>query len=491
MTIRKYAASLAIGVLSVPSSSAFSNPPSLAFTTTGPKFSVSDASLLASSLQMQRVDEGSERRMERLSATIVSDDWDQSGDDPSWRSSFPEAILPVLSTSLMITGNTVGAGMLVLPELAAGPGMGISSSIFTGAFLVNLVSGLVIAEIGINQYANSGDDVPSSFKDFAEVNLNSHTAANVISCISMFVNAFVMAFNTVKVGDIGSDIVGGVLPSEAVSVAWVLGCAALVGTQTFTSLSAVASLLVTGLFISFGGLLLPGLAQMTMDPATIMSAPGTSVDVLGSASELAPVVLMSLVYQNIVPTVTKILDYDRTKTAIAVSLGSFIPFLMYMAWTFAVNGGGIQTSVGLDGPLITVFYLTTIAGSSIGCIMSLAEEIESFLKPEVSDSAEATVADKFTLPAVMASVSCSWITAQFFADDLNSALKIAGSFGSPLLYGVLPVVMAFTQRQRNKLPSPQGQMPVATLATLGVASTGFVGNEIIQSAGEALSVQML
>lgn len=482
---------LIVGIASIPSSCAFSSPGRVSSLNPSPQYYEMDDSIIASRLQMQRGDEGLSRRIESLSATSVADKWKEDEND-STKINFQETILPVLCTSLMITGNTVGAGMLVLPELAAGPGMEISSSIFTGAFLINLISGLIIAEVGINQYSSSGDDVPSSFKDFAEVNLNSHSAANAISFISMFVNALVMAFNTVKVGDIGSSMIGGVIPSEAISVAWVLGCAALVGTQTFTSLSAVASVLVTGLFISFAGLLLPGLTQMDMDPATILSVPGTSVDVMASAAELAPVILMSLVYQNIVPTVTKILDYDRTKTAIAICLGSFIPFMMYVAWAFAVNGGGVGSSVGLNEPLMIVFYLTTIAGSSIGCVMSMAEEIESFLKPESKDSTEVVEpADKFSFPAVLASVGCAWATAQFFTDDLNSALKIAGSFGSPLLYGVLPVAMAFNQRQQNKQPSVQGQMPVATLATLGVASTGFVGNEIFQSAGDAINMLML
>jgi hypothetical protein len=51
--------------------------------------------------------------------------------------------------------------------------------------------------------------------------------------------------------------------------------------------------------------------------------------------------------------------------------------------------------------------------------------------------------------------------------------------------------MAFTQRQQSKSQSAQPQMPVAALATLGIASTGFVGNEILQSAGDAFSMTML
>ena len=38
----------------------------------------------------------------------------------------------VLSTSLMVTGNTIGAGALVLPEVASRPGIGISVGLFVG-----------------------------------------------------------------------------------------------------------------------------------------------------------------------------------------------------------------------------------------------------------------------------------------------------------------------------------------------------------------------
>ncbi|KAL3940815.1 MAG: hypothetical protein SGBAC_004707 [Bacillariaceae sp.] len=435
-------------------------------------------------------DDTNSRRNNKLAAVSVLDSWKEtekaSGETTA---PFPDAwLIPVLSASLLIIGNTVGAGMLVLPELAEGPGMGISTSIFLASFLVNLVSGLIIAEVAINQHANSGNDVPSSFKDFAQVNLNSKSAATFISFISIFVNGLVMAFNTVKIGDMGADAFQGALSSDTVSLAWVASCTALIGTLSFSSLSRVTSLLVTGLFLSFAGILLPGLAHVTQDPFTLLFSPGISSNAMSSAGELVPVILMSLVYQNIVPTVTKMNDYNRTTTALSIALGSFIPLLMYLAWTFAVLGGGINNSAGLEGPLISMFFLTTIAGSSIGCIMSLAEEIESFLQPSGNDSNHAsTDNDKFSFLSVAVSVCISWIGAMYFESDLNDALKIAGAYGSPLLYGVLPVVMAFIQRQQSKQREQQ-QLPLAALTTLGVASTGFMGNAIAQSVGDAIGM---
>jgi hypothetical protein len=47
-------------------------------------------------------------------------------------------LLPVLSASFLITGNTVRASCLVLPKLAYQVGMGVSTTIFLGTFPVAL-----------------------------------------------------------------------------------------------------------------------------------------------------------------------------------------------------------------------------------------------------------------------------------------------------------------------------------------------------------------
>ena len=432
-------------------------------------------------------DESLTKRTLGLSAASIADDWAIEGNSILPDGGFlKDSILPVVSTALLITGNTIGAGMLVLPDLAAGPGMGLSTAIFVGAFIMNLLSGLVIAEVAINQHDSSGSDVPSSFKEFAEASLNSSSAANVIAGISVFVNALVYAFNFAKVGEVGAATFSGV-SEEVVSMAWAAGCVALAATQSFSSLSNITSLFVTGLFVSFAGLLLPGLAHMA-DPMTVLMTPGTSPDVVASAGSLAPVVLMSLIYQNIVPTVTKILNYDRTKTTIALSLGSFIPLLMYLAWTFAVLGHGVDTSVGMDGPLMTIFSLSTIAGSSIGCQMSLSEEFDTFFKSKEDETENVTKSDTFSIPAVLASIAVTVVAGNFFADDLTSTLKVAGSFGSPLLYGAIPAAMAYTQRKeqannsRNLLPGGMG-----SLGFLGASATGFLGCEVFQGLGEMMT----
>lgn len=411
---------------------------------------------------------------------------------------------PVLSAALLVTGNTFGAGCLVLPELAKGPGMAAFSSLFLGAWTINLVSGLILAEVAIRQKeaaVQQGDDnvVPSSFKEFAQVNLNSSTAANGVSAISVFVNSCVMSFDLSRVGQVGANLSGQAVPNELISAGWGLLLVTILSTQSSKNLSRAASVCATVLFLSFGSLLLPGLAHVT-DPWQVWTAPA-AMDFIGSLAAAAPVVLMSMIYQNVVPSVTKILNYDRVQTVSALTLGSLLPLVMYVAWCFACVGGGIDTTIGttagIGGLLMTVFSLATLAGSSIGSGMSLSEEIDTFVQPNAAPRTksgdtenEQAVRGEYQIPSVLLAVTAPLLAANVMTatgHDTTEALRLAGSFGSPLLYGAIPALMAWQQRAQQSPKSPH-MIPTAGLGALGLLSTGFVGNELVDVVERFLAV---
>jgi tyrosine-specific transport protein len=182
--------------------------------------------------------------------------------------------------------------------------------------------------------------------------------------------------------------------------------------------------------------------------------------------------------------VTKILNYDRLQTTAAITLGSFLPLCLYLAWCFACVGGGVDLhSVG--GPLMTIFSMTAVTGSSLGCAMSLSEEVSTFMGSSTDDESQES-SDVLNAPSVAAAVGVPLIAAHLFAggEDFTAALKIAGSYGSPLLYFCIPAIMAWTQRQKvqDALPNlvPGG---TATLVGLGVASMGLMGQELVADVG--------
>ena len=420
--------------------------------------------------------------------------------------------VPVGSASLMVTSNTVGAGMLVLPELASGPGMTLSTAILCIAWFMNLVSGLTIADVAIRQHETSGDDVPSSFKEFAESTMGIG-AANAVSGISVFLNSLVLAFDVSKAGEVGDSLLEstglvGHIGLPIFSIMWVTVLGSVVASQRLERLSKVASMLVMGLFGTFAALLLPGLAHLS-DPMAVFTAAPTlegGTEIVEGIFRMAPVVITTLVFQNIVPSITRLLDYDRAKITSALVAGSFIPLVMYFSWCMTMLGGGIvDDGLVSGGLLLSAFSLITVGGSSLGSLVSLSEEVTIALNLEKKET--------FSIESVSLPILASLVIGQVFSSDITSLLKIAGSFGSPLLYGAIPVAMAAKQLQETStsepvddtdeiqskiLPTrisflnpasdvdvsaPPSVVPggVLGLALLGLGSTALVGSELLET----------
>ena len=391
-----------------------------------------------------------------------------------------------------------------------------SQNIHVGIYCINLISGLLLAEVAIKQHESSGGDVPSSFKEFADASLQSSTTANFISSISIFVNWCVLAFALPRAGELASTL----LPSlaglgdtssglsldptlSAAGVAAVL--TGLVCTQSNHSLSRVASLAVTVLFASFAGLLLPGLASVH-DPIAAFLAPGTicSGDVGCALSVAAPIFLSTMIYQNIVPSVTKLLNYDRQRTTVAITCGSAVPLMVYTAFNLSVLGGGLTISVSSGGPILTAFVSASLVGSLIAGVMSLSEELDNVLFKNIRDKDKATYSAATTactasLNSVLLAVGPPLLAGSALASGggATAALDIAGGYCSPLLYGVLPVVMAAKQRHGDKIKSQDGYSDstqtqnlvpggIASLGVLATASTGFILQKLVSDVGDVI-----
>jgi amino acid permease len=535
-------------------------------------------------------------------------------------------VLPVVSSALLITGSTFGAGSLVLPELAQGVGLANTLALFLGAYVMNLISGLCIAQVAIQQQqqkinqqlddmeASSATssastlspssfsssfsedsqqddkhrrqqqksiisvkkktkksdgvvDVPCSFQAFVASTTGSHALASFISAVSFGVNSLVWAFCLSRVGILASQVLFVTTTTSstsssvicmAASTLWAVGLVLIFATQTPGRISHGASVFVTpALFASFAALLVPGLAAVPEDFITVLSQPGLASDSSSSSSlaALAPVVYMSTIYQNVVPTVAKLQNYHPTRTMAAIVLGSAMPLVMYLSWCYACLGGGIDLEAltkgsssssdgggggGMTGLLLTVFSLATLAGSSIGLGLSCASEINTFVKATLHGDSQKNQADnedgRFPLPTVLASVGLPLLICQVFGHggqvDLTGALSVAGGLGSPLLYGIIPVVMAWkqsqSQQQQKKLDSQTAAhnssfsflpaflrqhysntnnkasldfakqmdastttttsfVPASSLGVLGVFSTGMLGSEIVGQVSQVLA----
>ncbi len=370
------------------------------------------------------------------------------------------------------------------------------------------MSGLLIAEVGINQYEQSSCEVPSSFKEFADANLENDNAANFISCISLFINTCVLSFNFVRASEIttsaivtndtlkpifGPEAMDGL--SSALSsghvglIAVATFFASLVATQSDKVLSGIASLCCMTLFASFAGLVLPGLATIH-DPMAVFTAPGTSE--FGSqafvhdVSSCVPVLLTAMIYQNIVPTVTKLLNYDRTQVVTAIALGSMLPMAMYISFCFTVLGGGTLSGIGTGGIFWSGIKASSIFGSAMACVISIGEELNCYFSPRSEKAQESCgmeaemvkEGEKSSIVPYILGVIPPVMVASLFSDGEGfvGALKVSGSYGSPVLYGIIPAFLALNQRSKfssnisNNAPGsvkqlvPGGLVPLIGLA---------------------------
>ena len=447
-------------------------------------------------------------------------------DQESLQTWWTGTVLPIVSCALLITGNTVGAGCLVLPELAVGPGLLNITILYILAYLCNVISGCILADVAITQKERMTSSsispsaaLPTSLNDFATMNFESSIAGNVVASISLFVNSCVMAFDLNRFGSVlGSSNGTGGLDGNMISAIIATMIVTAMTTLSSNQLSIACSVCVTALFLSFGSVLLPGLVAVPNDVWSVFNVPGTSPDAWSAASSTFPIILMSMVFQNIIPVVVKQLHYDRTKSMTAITVGSMIPLIMYVAWCYTCLGGGVDLNVGAccsGSPLLTIFSLATLTGSSLCTGMSLAEEFNTILGTDPSSSSSSNVIPdsrssnhqseldsvtdtRFSLQTVVPSVAIPLVAALVFGNDndgsgLTGALAIAGSLGSPLLYGFLPALMAWRQRQQGQdvasssTSSQQYMIPSSTLPALGFLSTIFVGQEVLSRFNDFLS----
>ena len=340
--------------------------------------------------------------------------------------------------------------------------------------------------MAINLHETSDCEVPSSFKDFADCAMKDKTAGNAIGAASLLMNSCFLSYGMVQVGSFVSQTLlpGLNLDPTSMVAAYSILLGVAFCTQKNDGIENIANAAVMVLFSSFAALLLPSLVNV-QSPMDTFVAEGTHPEHLASAiSATIPLIVSTMIYQNIVPSVVKMLEFDRTKSTIAIALGSFVPMIMYMAWCFAVLGGGLDNSLasGAGGAMFAAFTASSFLGSSIGCVMSLAEEYESIItSTSQEEDASCKLDGGFSVPAVVMSVlppAAVALTVSNGGDGAFTApLHLSGAVIAPFLYGLLPILLL--QSIRSETKGQNAAINRIPQVLLGASTVGLLGNEII------------
>lgn len=300
-----------------------------------------------------------------------------------------DGISTILFATSLIVANTVGSSMLSLPEMTSKSGIVVPSVIFLGVYVLNLITSTFISEYSISLYEDgrSASEVPVSFKDIADESFGP-TVGTFVTTLTVLFNYCIIIFNIIRFGEsVETLLPDSLVGPSTLSLGFAAALTALVANFSNVSLSKVTSFSVTVMLISFAGLVLPELPNTSWDTfiensGGFMRTTEESTDLLCSFIISGPLIVQTMEIQKIVPSVTKLCNFDRGLTRAALFVGQSIPIIMYTSWISFVLGGGeadVMNGEGSAGVLLPVFTIASILGCTIAGSMSLSEEFTSFL----------------------------------------------------------------------------------------------------------------
>ena len=394
----------------------------------------------------------------------------------------------VLGAIALITGSTVGAGVLALPETVSPAGIGPSSVVLFGCWGLLVCEALLLAEVNVSLmrerdeyrlvHGRGHSPVAISLSEMAGRTLGKEGAA-CVTFTYLFLSCTLLTAYVSKSGAIISNVadgLGGEFPHIDPGFASIVftvvmgGSLATGGVKLADSMNQVLTLTLLSLF----AVLIGGGAQ---------AVDWGGLDFTGDwtyAPQCVPVVFLALVYHDLIPVICSYLAGDSKKIRKAVVLGSTVPLTMFLIWDAVALGvqagtGGNTNSDPLtalmtygDGAVALVvggFSFCAIATSFIGTAIGVSE----FAQPKLEKWAEDLKVDEAIANQLTAKAStASWEDEKLVIRSLTYLLMLAipatvavtkpdvflpatnfaGAYGMTAMFGILPPVMAFKMRRQ-------------------------------------------
>jgi tyrosine-specific transport protein len=414
----------------------------------------------------------------------------------------PQATGTLAGAISLVAGSTVGAGILALPAKTIDAGFGPSVLAILMCWVFFSATGLLIAEVNVNTVCALEKNAVS-FESMAQETLGT-VGARLSGAADVFIAYALLVAYMIQGGSLLLQFLNPVisssmtLPSLCGPILFVLiaGGAVFAGTEQQV---IVGNTILFGVVLAtFASLVALGLPHV--DASLLMH---TNVDSIVPA---IPVIIVSLVFHNIIPTVCHQLGCDMNKIRTAIVAGSGIPVLMYIIWTLVILGTvpvqavtdgslfdpleSLRTSGDSFGISVSAFSACALLASFVGTLLSLVDYFaDVFAKPlgigasldpfltedegKIHTNTEEVVVSRAD-PVLMCAEKKEVVVAEsrytasqrsmLFASSLCPPLMIAlydpslffaaldnaGTFGNLLLFGIIPVAMVWQQRYGAK-----------------------------------------
>ncbi|XP_057479647.1 uncharacterized protein LOC130766932 [Actinidia eriantha] len=376
------------------------------------------------------------------------------------------------SAIFLVSGTTVGAGILAIPAVTQESGFLASAVTCILCWVFMVVTGLLIAEVNVNTMCELGSG-GVSLVSMARRTIG--TAGVQIACWSyIFIHYALLVAYVARSSDIMTSFLGIPLWESASLFSLLLGGVCYFGSQRF--IGAVNGVLVLGIIVSFTALVVVASGDLHWDALLKANFEAVPLSI--------PIIALSFVYQNVVPVLCTNLEGNLSKVRTAIVLGTAIPLALFLVWNAVILGSIASFVTGSDkiadplqllrstngavGPIVDVFSFLAIATSYIGFVLGLADFLSDLLKLPSGQSRPLPYLLTLIPPLVLSLLD---------PDIFFKALDFAGTYGVLVLFGILPAAMSWSDRYSDSSESPKLPLLVPggkLTLSLVIGGAGFV-----------------
>jgi tyrosine-specific transport protein len=314
----------------------------------------------------------------------------------------------------MITGTTVGIGILGLPIKTGLAGVLPSFAATIAVWGVMLGTGLVIAR-GIM----ASDDGSIDISTLVQRKLG--LPGRMMSIVGYLVLVYgVITAHLAAGGEVLAVLTGGALSANKAILLFFVG-ATVIALLGISLVEKINSVLMGVLFVSFCAILVEAAKSVDLSRFTHRD--------WGFLTATIPIIVCALTYQLIVPSVCRMLDNDSKAVTKALIIGTLIPVLLNTLWTLAVVGALPLAGEG-ENTILAAFHAGRPATVPLAATLQ-SEVFRSFVLV-------------FSLVVLVSSyVLQSTAVMGFFADLLPAGLGGKRRTASAVLGFVPPLAVVF------------------------------------------------
>lgn len=351
----------------------------------------------------------------------------------------------VITTSLIVTGNMLGAGILALP-IDLGPA-GLFPAVLgaLGVWALMTCTGLIIARQPFLAQ-NRDADLPTFFEVvLGPVGKWVSVAANLVIFYGLL-TAYLAGVASVLVESLGIAVPGWVALAGYFCVATLF---ASFGDAVLRKGATVFMTIMWGLFAV--------LVVMVVPHFEGHGARG--VDLVFFTSAL-PILVVAFNFHNVIPTLCRVLDHDRRSITRAIWLGSGLGLTMTLIWTVAAMLTlPMESANGVD--IISAFRLNEPATVPLSRLIISRTFLDVSVAFAVVAMTTAYMATGVAMLSFLRDVGgrlgrnrlVVWLTAfvpplavgALYPNIFIDALNVVGGIGVGSLFGILPGLLLIRQ----------------------------------------------